>query len=129
MQPCSGPEKVYGVVAREAVRILAKQLRPGKVVFTCLARLAYENDEEARKLIVENPCITIDGCANKCARNIVEQAGGKVMVSMTVVDVLKENRSLMPRPHTLKMLDDRGTRLAEKVAEKLAVEVDDLAEE
>ncbi|MEM4447475.1 MAG: putative zinc-binding protein [Candidatus Jordarchaeales archaeon] len=123
VQSCCGPEKVYGLVARMAARLLAEQLRPDKVLFVCLPRLAH-GDEETKKLVEENPCITIDGCVNRCAKNIVEQAGGKPMVSITVVDVLKENRHLMPRAQQLMKLDEKGVKLAEKVAERLAVEVD-----
>jgi len=128
VQSCCGPEKVYGLVARKAAWILAEQLKPGKVVFTCLPRMAH-GDEEARKLVEENPCITIDGCANRCARSVIEQSGGKPIVSVTVVDVLKENRQLMPRIQHLKALDEKGLKLAERVAERLAVEVDYLLEE
>nr|HDO80404.1 hypothetical protein [Candidatus Bathyarchaeota archaeon] len=123
VQPCSGFGKVYGVVAREAVRILAEKLRPGRVTYICLPRLVCE-DEEARKLIKENPCITVDGCASRCARELVDEAGGKLLMSLSVVEVLRENRRLKPNPHSLISLDDKGCKLAEKVAEKLALEVD-----
>lgn len=128
VQSCNGIEKVYGLVAREVARILAEKLRPDKVTSICLPRL-MNGDDEAKMMIEENPCIVIDGCANRCARNIVEQAGGKLVVSVSVVDVLKENRHLMPRGQSLRVLDEKGLRLAEKIAERLVIDVDNILEE
>ncbi len=64
--PCSGIGKVYGAMARETTYELMDRVRPGVVVTTCLPLLVID-DPEAKRLVTENPVITIDGCPKSCA--------------------------------------------------------------
>jgi len=65
--PCSGIGKSLGTVGRKAAYKVVDELRPQHARITCLALLTV-GDEETLKKIRENPCISIDGCPAKCAK-------------------------------------------------------------
>nr|MDO8078307.1 putative zinc-binding protein [Candidatus Freyarchaeota archaeon] len=122
--PCSGVGKVYGTIAREAAYMTIEQLRPDKTLTVCLPRLVVEDDDDARRIVRENPCIVINGCPSKCAEFAAETAGGKIVGELNVTSVLRENRDLKPSQMAIRELDPKGRRLAEVVAEKVSREVD-----
>ena len=84
-------------------------------------------DEEATELIRESECIAVDGCPLECARKNIEIAGGRIAAQFRVMDLLRENRGLRPRQVTF--LDEDGMKLAEMLAERIAVKVDELGGE
>jgi len=121
--PCSGVGKVYGTIARDAAYRIIEQLRPEKTLITCLPLLVV-GEEDARRIVQENPCIVINGCPTGCAELAVKNSGGKIVQSVNVTSFLKENRELKPSQTAIRDLDSKGQRLAEVIAEKIAQEVD-----
>ncbi|MGQ9722491.1 MAG: putative zinc-binding protein [Candidatus Jordarchaeum sp.] len=121
--PCSGVGKVYGTISREAAYKAVEQLKPEKTSITCLPLLVV-GDEDAERMVQENPCIVINGCPSGCAELATKNAGGNVVQIIDVTKMLKENRDLKPNQMTIRELDPKGKRLAEIIAEKISREVD-----
>lgn len=124
--PCSGIGKPLGTVGRQAVYRVVEDLRPDTATTTCLA-LLVAGDEEAVRLVRENPCLALDGCAKECSRKNIELAGGKVSSQLRVLDVYKKHPTL--KPQGVLKLDKQGEQLAEVLAEEVARETDKLLEE
>ncbi|MBA7603020.1 hypothetical protein ES703_10122 [subsurface metagenome] len=124
--PCSGIGKPFGTIARDATFRVVDELRKGRADTNCLSLLVM-GDEEATEQIRESDCIAVDGCPLECARKNIEIAGGRIAAHFRVMDLLRENRDLRPKQVTF--LDDDGTRLAEILAERITVKVDELGDE
>ncbi len=124
--PCSGIGKPFGTIARDATFRVVDELRKGRADTNCLSLLVM-GDEEATEQIRESDCIAVDGCPLECARKNIEIAGGRIAAHFRVMDLLRENRGLRPKQVTF--LDDDGTRLAEILAERITVKVDELGDE
>ncbi len=124
--PCSGIGKVYGSVGREAAYELVESLRPRVAVTTCLPLLMIE-DPDAKKLVTENPVITLDGCPFDCARKNVESLGVTVSKAHRAIDFYKNHKDL--KPEGIVELNDAGQQLAALAAQEIAEEVDRLAAE
>ncbi len=88
--PCSGIGKAFGSVSREATFEVVENLQKEKSETVCLA-LIVSGDKDARKLVRENKCITIDGCPMQCAEKNVRLAGGNIAGRFRVVDTFKKN--------------------------------------
>ncbi|WXG39760.1 MAG: putative zinc-binding protein [Candidatus Freyarchaeum deiterrae] len=125
--PCSGVGKVFGTITREAAYKVVEQLRPEKTLITCLPLLVV-GDDDARRLVQENLCIVINGCPTECAELAVKNAGGRIVNKVNVTSVLKENRDLKPNQTAIRELDPKGKRLAEIMAQKIALEIDRILE-
>lgn len=121
--PCSGVGKVYGTISREAAYEAVEQLKPEKTSITCLPLLVV-GDEDAKRMVQENPCIVINGCPSGCATLATKNAGGKIVQVIDVTKMLKENRELKPDQTAIRELDPKGKKLAEIIAEKISKEVD-----
>ena len=121
--PCSGIGKPFGTIGRDATFRVVDELRKGRADTNCLSLLVM-GDEEATEQIRESECIAVDGCPLECARKNIEIAGGRIASHFRVMDLLRENRGLRPRQVTF--LDDDGMKLAEMLAERIAVKVDEL---
>ncbi len=124
--PCSGIGKPFGTIARDATFRVVDELRKGRADTNCLSLLVM-GDEEATEQIRKSDCIAVDGCPLECARKNIEIAGGRIAAHFRVMDLLRENRDLRPKQVTF--LDDDGTRLAEILAERITVKVDELGDE
>ena len=121
--PCSGIGKPFGTIGRDATFRVVDELRKGRADTNCLSLLVM-GDEEATEQIRESECIAVDGCPLECARKNIEIAGGRIAAHFRVMDLLRENRGLKPRQVTF--LDDDGMKLAEMLAVRIAVKVDEL---
>ena len=121
--PCSGIGKPFGTIGRDATFRVVDELRRGEAETNCLS-LIVMGDEEAIGQIRESRCIAVDGCPLECARKNIEIAGGRITAHFRVMDLLRKNRGLRPREVTF--LDEDGLRLAEMLAERIAVKVDEL---
>jgi len=119
--PCSGIGKAYGEIGRQATYTLLEDLCPGKVTTTCLAKL-LTGDPDAVELIKNNPVITLDGCAQDCARKNVEAAGKKPEKSVRVISVFKDHRDL--KPTGVLDLGEPGRKLVELLAKDVALMID-----
>ena len=123
--PCSGIGKSLGTVGRKASYKVVDELRPEKTRITCLALLTM-GDEEALKMVRENPCITIDGCPSKCAQKNVDASQGRLVKSFMVTDTLRSHRDL--KPEGITELNPEGGKLADLLAEEVAKIVDEIME-
>jgi len=121
--PCSGIGKPFGSISRDATFRVVDELREGRADTNCLSLLVM-GDEEATRQIRESVCIAVDGCPLACAKKNIEIAGGEIAAYFRVMDLLRENRGLKPRQVTF--LDEDGLKLAEMLAEKIALKVDEL---
>ncbi|MEM3587648.1 MAG: putative zinc-binding protein [Candidatus Jordarchaeaceae archaeon] len=121
--PCSGVGKVYGTISREAAYKVIEELKPEKTAITCLPLLVV-GDEDAKRMVQENPCIIINGCPSGCATLATKNARGKIVQVIDVTKMLKENRALKPDQMAIRELDPKGKKLAEIIAEKISKEVD-----
>ena len=124
--PCSGIGKTYGALARETAYELAERVRPGVAALTCLPLLVI-NDTAARRLVMENPVITIDGCPKDCAKKSVEALGKEPAVAYQAIRFFTAHKKL--KPEGLAELNAAGQELAKVAADELADTVDRLAAE
>lgn len=124
--PCSGIGKSFGTVARQATYIVVNELIPARTISFCLPLLQID-DKEALDLAENNFVVSIDGCAKACAFKDIERSIGRPSdAKIMVMDVLRENKELSTKQVTF--LDEKGKKLAHKVAEKVVEEVDKLLE-
>ncbi len=121
--PCSGIGKALGTVGRTATYEVVEKLRPNKATTVCLPLLTI-GDEVVLKLVRNNPCISVDGCPFQCARKNIEASKGKLVDSLMVTDVLRENRGL--KPEAVTELGSKGLKLASILAEKIAGRIDEI---
>ena len=119
--PCSGIGKSLGTVSRKATYKVIEELRPDQARTTCLALLTV-GDEEALKMVRENPCVSIDGCPTQCAKKNIEASKGRLVRSVLVTDVLRKHRGL--KPEGVIKLNAEGEKLASLLAEEVAKELD-----
>ncbi len=119
--PCSGIGKAYGEIGRQAVYELVEDLRPEDVTTTCLGRLMID-DPDTKALVQESIVITIDGCAQDCARKTVESSGKKVERALRVIEAFKKNRD--GKPDGILELGEPGFKLVHLLAQRLNEEVD-----
>ncbi len=121
--PCSGIGKSLGTVGRVATYRVVERMRPEKTRTVCLALLTM-GDDDALKLVRENPCIAVDGCPAQCSKKNIEASEGRLVHSIIVTDVLRKNRSL--KPEGIIELNDQGDKLAEIVAKDLSEKADEI---
>jgi uncharacterized metal-binding protein len=124
--PCSGIGKSLGTVGRVATYKVIEQMKPEETRTVCLALLTM-GDDDALKLVRENPCIAVDGCPAQCSKKNIEASMGKLAHNIVVTDVLRKNRSL--KPDGVIELNDQGDKLAEIIARTLSEKVDEILRE
>lgn len=124
--PCSGIGKPFGTISREAAYLVVEELKKSGADTICLS-LLVSGDKDAKFSVKSHRCIAIDGCPNECAKKNLELSEAKLIASFRVVDILRENRYLKPREVTF--LDKDGRKLAQILAEKVAMKVDELNRE
>jgi uncharacterized metal-binding protein len=124
--PCSGIGKSLGTVGRVATYKVVERMRPEKTRTVCLALLTM-GDNDALKLVRENPCIAVDGCPAQCSKKNIEASMGRLAHNIVVTDVLRKNRSL--KPDGVIELNDQGDKLAEIIARALSEKVDEIQRE
>jgi uncharacterized metal-binding protein len=83
-------------------------------------------DEESRAVVAECPAITIDGCKLACAAKMVQQSGGTIAQEVAVLDVYRRYKDL--RPQGIAELNEGGLKLAQALAEEVAIMVDALTQ-
>lgn len=117
--PCSGMGKVFGLIARESTLQTVKN-NPNDTETVCLAYIVT-GDDEAKKLIEGQKCITIDGCPAMCAAKNAEIAGGIVEEKIRVVDVFRNHKGV--NAGTATELTDDGWKIADEIAEDVIEKV------
>lgn len=118
---CSGEEIPEGTLSRTAVRLVLEKLRPDKTVTICLP--LFLSGEQGERTFAKNfPTIVADGCSKGCARIGTEKYSGKVDDVVVVDQVLKEWGETITCRRSL--LDEKGWKLAMRLAEEIAGRVD-----
>lgn len=113
--PCSGMGKVFGLIAREST-LQAVKNNPNESDTVCLAYIVT-GDDEAKKLIEGQKCITIDGCPAMCAAKNAEIAGGIVEEKIRVVDVFRNHKGVYAGTAT--ELTKDGWDIVDEIAEDI----------
>lgn len=121
--PCSGIGKSFGTVTRMAAYQVTQDDRPDQTQLVPLAMLVI-GDEETRKILVENPAITIDGCKLACATKMVQQSGGHVSREYAVLEVYRRYRDF--KPEGIAELNEGGEKLSDALAKEINLVVDEL---
>ena len=119
---CSGEACVEGTISRVATRQVLEKLRPEETVTICLP-LFLAGGKEERAFAKCYPTITVDGCERQCAKIATERYSGKPASSI-VITYLTGN--LRCSRSGRRKLDAVALALAEKTAEEIATEVDDV---
>jgi uncharacterized metal-binding protein len=122
---CSGIGKVLGSITRLVLSHVIDEMRRENTTTTCLPLVALK-DREAVALVSNHPCITIDGCPNKCAKVSAENAGATTVKAFTVAEFMRVFRNLKPSTASVLEPGPGGRELARKIAEQLSLEVDKL---
>jgi uncharacterized metal-binding protein len=123
MIPCSGIGKPIGSVGRDATYEIIENLRPGDADTICLASLTLGEDEVKRK-VTSNYCITLDGCPMECAKKNVEALGKKPDKSYRIIDFFKDNPG--KKPSGIVDIGEGGRELSKSIADAIVKDVDDL---
>jgi uncharacterized metal-binding protein len=119
---CSGEGCVEGTISRVATRLVLEKLRPEETVTICLP-LFLAGGKEERAFAKYYPTITVDGCDKLCAKTATERYSGKPASSIVITDLTgNPGCSRFGR----QKLDSGALALAEKTAERIAKEVDDV---
>lgn len=119
---CSGEGCVEGTISRVATRQVLEKLRPEETVTICLP-LFLAGGKEERAFAKHYPTITVDGCEKLCAKTATERYSGKPASSIVITD-LTGNPGCSRSGR--RKLDSDALGLAEKAAEKIAKEVDEV---
>ena len=117
---CSGEACVEGTISRVATRLVLEKLRPEETVTICLP-LFLAGGKEERAFAKCYPTITVDGCEKQCAKIATERYSAKPASSIVITDLTRNpgcSRS------GRRKLDSHALALAEKGAERIAKEVD-----
>ena len=120
---CSGEACVEGTVSRVATRMVLEKLRPNRTVTICLP-LFLAGGEEERAFARYYPTITVDGCKKLCAKAGTERYSGKPVSSIVVSDLTGNPDCSKASPR--RQLDREGLVLAEKVAQEITKEIDNV---
>src|SRR5512133_33858 len=121
--PCSGIGKSFGTVSREAAYQVTQEDKPDQTQLVPLALLVM-GDDSSRKILVDNPAITIDGCKLACATKMVQQSGGKLARDFAVLEVFRRYRDF--KPQGIAELNEGGVKLAEALAKEINTVVDEI---
>lgn len=120
---CGGQDKVNGLIAHEAIVQAGAGLTENQAEVMCLARIVVGNIEAIAKL-EGVACITVDGCARKCASKNVEIYGGdirrQIVIADTIVTLETEDVG------SIAELNQRGLSLAGAVAQDVTAAVKEL---
>lgn len=125
---CSGIGKVLGSITRLVLYHIIDEMRRQNTTTTCLPLVALK-DKEAVALVSNHPCITIDGCPNKCAKVSAENAGATAVKAFTVAEFMRKFKDLKPSAASVLEPGQGGRALARKIAEQISLEVDELSNE
>lgn len=120
---CSGEGCTEGTISRVATRMVLETLKREETVTICLP-LFLAGGAEERAFANYYPTITVDGCEKLCAKIGTERFSGKPASSMVVTRLTGGgNCSTL---YSRRRLRGEGLALAEKVAQEIAKEVDEV---
>jgi uncharacterized metal-binding protein len=117
---CAGMEKSFGSVAMLSVFKAVEELRPDETVLVALPPLLTGVAAHV-DLVKKSPVIVVDGCAERCATKSVAKMGGKIGGRILVIDSVKKYGLT---PDSASHVGSKGEKLAERIAEEVALLVD-----
>ena len=117
---CAGMEKSFGSVAVLSVFKAVEKLKPNDTALIALPPL-LTGVAASSDLVKRFPVIVVDGCAERCATKSVAKMGGKISGRILVIDSVKKYGLT---PDSASHVGRKGEKLAEKVAEEVALLVD-----
>ncbi|MFW9784723.1 MAG: putative zinc-binding protein [Candidatus Heimdallarchaeota archaeon] len=125
---CSGENLIGGTLSRAAARIVVEKLRPDNTIILCQPLFANgglerHGGQEERNFAKEHPIITIEGCEEECSKIAVERYSGPVAATIKVDEFFKAYPNLIPK--SKEDLGESGLKLAEILAEEIAMKVDE----
>jgi uncharacterized metal-binding protein len=120
---CSGEGCVEGTISRIATRLVLERLRPDNTVTICLP-LFLTGEKGERMFAKYFPTIAVDGCEKRCAEKAIETYSGKTACSIVVGELL--NMWDIEKPRSRRKLDEKGIKIASKIAEEVATTIDAL---
>ncbi|WXG42398.1 MAG: putative zinc-binding protein [Candidatus Freyarchaeum deiterrae] len=123
--PCSGEEIPEGTVTRIAVRIVLEKLRPTQTMTICLP-LYLAGGKEDQDFVKKQPTIVVDGCDKRCAEKSIRKHKGNLAAVIQIPEIMNECKL---KAESRAKLDEEGEKLAQRVAEKIAEEVDRILSE
>ena len=119
---CAGMDKALGSVARACALKVVERLRPNETVLICIPPLVADVKPYS-ELIKEYPVILIDGCAERCATKIAAKNGAKIRGRVLIPQSVQKYGL---KPNTASDIGPEGEKLAEKIAEEIALQIDKL---
>ena len=120
---CSGEELPEGTVTRLAALKVLEKLRTTDTVTICLP-LFLAGGEGDRAFAKFYPTIAIDGCEKRCAYRGTEKYSNRPAASIVVSELI--GKKGFEAPKGLRKLNQAGERLTEVIAERIALQVDEL---
>lgn len=82
---CAGGFANCGLISLIACIEVVKELGFAKVSLGCLGAIPLNNQGVINKTKAAKRIITVDGCANQCAKKVIENAGFTITASIEVV--------------------------------------------
>jgi len=118
---CSGEACVEGTLSRVATRLVLEDLRSENTVTICLP-LFLAGGEGERMFATHFPTIAVDGCKKRCGKIAIEKYSGKTADTLVVTELLEKWE--IPRPTSRRALDEKGIKVALRVAQEIAGRID-----
>ena len=122
LQPCLGLRK-EAVLARQALYVVAEDLRPEKTVLGCGPALNAQVPEDI-DFITNYPVLTVEACNWDCAEKLIGKMGKKARKTVRVLELageLKIDLASLPEHHI-----DPEHPAVQALAQRIAQEVDGL---
>jgi uncharacterized metal-binding protein len=119
---CAGMDKALGSVARAAAFKVTEKLKPNETVLVCIPPLLAQV-KPYPDLVKKYPVIVVDGCAERCATKIVAKSGAKIRGRVFIPQSVQKYGL---KPIAASDIGSDGEKLAERIAEEIAVQIDKL---
>ena len=119
--PCAGMDKALGSVARACAFEVVK-LRPCKAVLVCIPPLVA-GVKSYSEIVKTYPSIPIDGCAERCATKIAVKNGARIKGRILIPESVQKHNL---KPKSASDIGPDGEKLADKLAEEIATQIDRL---
>jgi len=120
--PCAGMDKALGSVARACAFRVVEKLRPDKTVLVCIPPLVA-GVKPYSEMVKMYPSILIDGCAERCATKIAAKNGARIKGRILIPESIQKHKL---KPKSASDIGPDGEKLAEKLAEDIAAQIDRL---
>ncbi|NHJ38647.1 MAG: hypothetical protein FK731_01345 [Asgard group archaeon] len=126
---CSGENFIEGTITRVATRLVVEKLRPHITTILCqplfmAGDIKHKGGGKEREFAKIHKTITVEGCEEECAKIAVERFSAPATATIYVKDIMDKHPQLQPK--TKENLDEDGLKLAEILANEIALKIDEL---